>query len=88
MSLLVSKTSNIYLKVLIHKKIIKMVKKKLGIVVGKIKSKTNKHSKYKEGVSKANASQVPTLNVSTKIITPLSSKQNLNYDVGKKHQDY
>lgn len=55
-----------------HKKIIKMVKKKLGIVVGKIKSKTNKHSKQKEGVSKANASQVPTLNVSTKIITPLA----------------
>lgn len=65
-----------------------MVKKKLGIVVGKIKSKTNKHSKEKEGVSKANASQVPTLNVSTKIITPLAPKQNLNYDVGKKRQDH
>ena len=61
-----------------------MIEKKLGIVVGKIKTKANKHSKWKEA-TKANTREVPTFNASTKITTHLLSKQTSNYYVGIKY---
>lgn len=60
-----------------------MMDKKLGILMRKTKTKTSKHSKRKEAEIKASAPEMPTLNASTKIKTPLIPKQNSNYDVGK-----